>query len=161
HGTCHVAGRDLQRRDHRRAGVRLSRPGPAADRGGLCRRLQPGAGGDGGLDHRGGRGGVSDRHPLPADRPADAADMTFLTVLRDLLRYNLRFAAGAVVMLVIVGLAGLSFVSPYSPLDTYVVPLDMPPSWAYPFGTTSRGQDGFWLLTFAMRNTLLFGIAVA
>ena len=28
-------------------------------------------------------------------------------------------------------------------------------------GTTSRGQDLFWLLTFAIRNTLLFGIAVA
>ena len=37
----------------------------------------------------------------------------------------------------------------------------LPPSWAYPFGTTSRGQDTFWMLTFAMRNTLLFGFAVA
>ena len=33
--------------------------------------------------------------------------------------------------------------------------------WAYPFGTTSRGQDVFWQLTFAIRNTLLFGIVVA
>ncbi len=41
------------------------------------------------------------------------------------------------------------------------MPPDVPPSWAYPFGTTSRGQDVFWQLTFAMRNTLLFGIAVA
>ena len=58
-------------------------------------------------------------------------------------------------------MAALSAVSPYNPLDTYVVALDAPPSWAHPFGTTSRGQDTFWLLTFAMRNTLLFGIAVA
>ena len=28
-------------------------------------------------------------------------------------------------------------------------------------GTTSRGQDLFWLLTFAIRNTLAFGIVVA
>src|SRR5438874_10015625 len=28
-------------------------------------------------------------------------------------------------------------------------------------GTTSRGQDLFWLLSFAIRNTLLFGIVVA
>ena len=28
-------------------------------------------------------------------------------------------------------------------------------------GTTSRGQDLFWLLTFAIRNTLMFGIVVA
>ena len=58
-------------------------------------------------------------------------------------------------------MAALSAFSPYNPLDTYVVALDAPPSWAHPFGTTSRGQDAFWLLTFAMRNTLLFGIAVA
>src|SRR5262249_42132472 len=30
-----------------------------------------------------------------------------------------------------------------------------------PFGTTSRGQDVFWHLTFAVRNTLAFGIVVA
>ena len=58
-------------------------------------------------------------------------------------------------------MAALSAVSPYNPLDTYVVALDAPPSWAHPFGTTSRGQDTFWMLTFAMRNTLLFGLAVA
>ena len=37
----------------------------------------------------------------------------------------------------------------------------MPPSWAYPLGTNSRGQDVFWQLTVAIRNSLLFGIAVA
>jgi peptide/nickel transport system permease protein len=35
------------------------------------------------------------------------------------------------------------------------------PSWAYWFGTTSRGQDVFWQLTFALRNTLAFGFLVA
>ena len=55
----------------------------------------------------------------------------------------------------------LSFASPYPPLDVYVVPPDVAPSWAYPFGTTSRGQDVFWQLTVAIRNTLAFGIAVA
>jgi peptide/nickel transport system permease protein len=87
--------------------------------------------------------------------------MTFLAVLRDLMRYNAQFAFGALLTVVVAGMAALSAVSPYSPLDTYVVALDAPPSWAHPFGTTSRGQDTFWLLTFAMRNTLLFGIAVA
>jgi peptide/nickel transport system permease protein len=37
----------------------------------------------------------------------------------------------------------------------------LPPSFAHPFGTTSRGQDVFWQLTFAIRNTLTFGIVVA
>jgi peptide/nickel transport system permease protein len=84
-----------------------------------------------------------------------------LTVLRDLLRYNREFAAGAVLMAFVLIISSLSFFSPYSPLDIYVVPPDVPPSWAYPLGTTSRGQDTFWILTFAIRNTLLFGFTVA
>ncbi|TIT47854.1 MAG: ABC transporter permease, partial [Mesorhizobium sp.] len=31
----------------------------------------------------------------------------------------------------------------------------------YPFGTNSRGQDVFWQLTLAIRNSLLFGLSVA
>ena len=60
-----------------------------------------------------------------------------------------------------VGLAALSFFSPYPPSDVYVVPPDVPPSRAYWFGTTSRGQDVFWQAAVAIRNTLLFGFAVA
>ena len=56
-------------------------------------------------------------------------------------------------------MAALSAFSPYPPLDIYVVAPDVPPSWAHPFGTTSRGQDVFWQLTFALRNTLLFGLS--
>lgn len=82
-------------------------------------------------------------------------------IVRDLLRYNVEFAIGAFLISVIVAMAVLSAFSPYDPLDTYVVALDTPPSFAHPFGTTSRGQDTFWFLTFAMRNTLLFGFAVA
>jgi peptide/nickel transport system permease protein len=58
-------------------------------------------------------------------------------------------------------IAGFSFFSPYDPRDVYLAPPDVPPSWAYPLGTTSRGQDTFWQLTFAIRNTLAFGLAVA
>ena len=83
------------------------------------------------------------------------------TVLRDLLRHNREFAAG-VCLLAIVGLiAALSAVSPYSPLDSFVVPPDLPPAWPHVLGTTSRGQDVFWMLTYAIRNTLLFGFVVA
>jgi peptide/nickel transport system permease protein len=84
-----------------------------------------------------------------------------LKIVLDLLRYNREFALGALLTVIVVGMAVLSVFSPYNPLDTYVVPLDMPPSWSYWFGTTSRGQDTFWFLTFAMRNTLLFGFTVA
>ncbi len=84
----------------------------------------------------------------------------FKTV-RDLFRYNREFTIGAFLTAVVVGMAVLSFFSPYSPLDSYVVPPDVPPSPEYLFGTTSRGQDAFWMLTFGMRNTLLFGFSVA
>lgn len=84
-----------------------------------------------------------------------------LTILRDLIRYNLEFRIGLVLVSIVVVMAGLSFVSPYPPGEVYVVPPDVPPSAAHWLGTTSRGQDVFWQLTFAIRNTLSFGIMVA
>ncbi|MEO8136784.1 MAG: ABC transporter permease [Betaproteobacteria bacterium] len=84
-----------------------------------------------------------------------------LRTLRDLLRTNVEFAIGAALTGIVFIIAALSFVAPYPPMDVYVVPLDLPPGWPHVFGTTSRGQDVFWLLTFAIRNTLLFGISVA
>lgn len=82
-------------------------------------------------------------------------------ILRDLFRYNRAFAAGLVLLGIVVIFAMLSFVSPYPPNDSFVVPPDVPPSWPYLLGTTSRGQDVFWLLSFSIRNTLLFGLTVA
>src|SRR5881396_3338270 len=84
-----------------------------------------------------------------------------LLTLRDLIRFNVQFRCGLALTAIVLALALLSAVSPYPPLDVYVVPLDVPPSLAHPFGTTSRGQDVFWQLTVAIRNTLAFGIAVA
>lgn len=82
-------------------------------------------------------------------------------ILRDLLRYQPEFRIGATLTGFIVAFAALSFLSPYSTQDQFVVPPDAPPSWDYWFGTTSRGQDVFWQLTFAIRNTMSFGFAVA
>src|SRR3954468_4822087 len=81
--------------------------------------------------------------------------------IRDLLRFNRRFATGVVLLDGAAIFSRLSFFSPYPPNDSFVVPPDVPPSAAYWMGTTSRGQDLFWLLTFSIRNTLLFGIVVA
>ena len=83
------------------------------------------------------------------------------SILRDLLRYNLEFRLGLILVSCVVAMAALSFVSPYPPADVYVVPPDVPPGAAYWFGTTSRGQDVFWQLTTAIRNTLSFGLLVA
>jgi peptide/nickel transport system permease protein len=87
--------------------------------------------------------------------------MGFLATLRHLLRHNLEFAAGTILVLLVLIMAALSFVSPQPPLDVYVVPPDLPPSADYWLGTTSRGQDVFWQSTVAIRNTLAFGLVVA
>lgn len=84
-----------------------------------------------------------------------------LKTLKDLLRYNRSFAVGLALIGFILLIAGFSFFSPYDPRDVYLAPPDVPPSLTYPLGTTSRGQDMFWQLSFAIRNTLAFGLAVA
>jgi peptide/nickel transport system permease protein len=82
-------------------------------------------------------------------------------IIRDLFRYNVEFAAGAILLGILLAISVMSFFSPYPPDMTYIVPPDVPPSATYIMGTTSRGQDTFWQLTFAIRNTLLFGLSVA
>lgn len=84
-----------------------------------------------------------------------------LTIIRDLLKHNRGFAVGVSLLGIVLAVAAASFVSPYNPLDSFVVPPDMPPGWPHVLGTTSRGQDVFWMLSFAIRNTLAFGILVA
>ncbi len=83
------------------------------------------------------------------------------TVLHDLVRYNIEFAIGLGLMTAIVIFAGLSFVSPVDPTMVYLAIPDQPPSAENWFGTNSRGQDLFWQLTFAFRNSLVFGFTVA
>ena len=82
-------------------------------------------------------------------------------VVRDLIRYNREFTVGLLLVAFIVGFSCLSFFSPVDPGLQYVVPPDQPPSAEYWFGTNSRGQDLLWQATFAIRNTLAFGVLVA
>jgi peptide/nickel transport system permease protein len=84
-----------------------------------------------------------------------------LRVLRDLLRHNREFAVGVSLLALVTAIAATSLLSPYPAEDSYVVPPDIPPSWPHILVTTSRGQDVFWQLTFAIRNTLAFGFCVA
>jgi peptide/nickel transport system permease protein len=84
-----------------------------------------------------------------------------MVIVRDLFRYNASFRVGFVMVLIVVVVAALSFVSPYEPDKRRVVPKDRPPSREYILGTNSLGQDIFWRLTFAVRNSLLIaGLAV-
>lgn len=82
-------------------------------------------------------------------------------VVRDLIRYNKEFAIGALLVGIIVGFSLLSYFSPVDPTLVYMVPPERPPSTEYWFGTNSRGQELFWQATFAIRNTLAFGLLVA
>lgn len=82
-------------------------------------------------------------------------------IIKDLLRYNIEFALGCLLVGTITIFALASVFSPVDPTLIYAVPPDQPPSWAYWFGTNSRGQDMFWQLSFAFRNTLQFGLMVA
>ena len=79
-------------------------------------------------------------------------------IIRDLIRYNIEFAIGLAILLLLIGAVILSFFSPYPAADIYVVPPDMPPDAEFWLGTTSRGQDNFWQLVIALRNTLAFGL---
>src|SRR5512147_2337825 len=82
-------------------------------------------------------------------------------VIRDLLQYDGRFRIAFILLLAVVVMILLSFLSPYDPNKSFEVPMDMPPSLDHFFGTDSRGQDIFWWLTFAVRNSLIMGLITA
>ncbi|MDE2948467.1 MAG: ABC transporter permease [Chloroflexota bacterium] len=81
--------------------------------------------------------------------------------IRDLFRFSLSFRFGSIILTIVGILLLLSFFSPFESDDRRVVPRNKPPSQEFIMGTTGTGQDGFWLLTFAIRNTLMVsGVAV-
>ncbi|GAP06399.1 ABC-type dipeptide/oligopeptide/nickel transport systems, permease components [Anaerolinea thermolimosa] len=87
--------------------------------------------------------------------------MTILRIIRDLLKYDSRFRLAFIFLSTILIMMLLSLVSPYNPNKTFVVAMDTPPSLEHPFGTSSRGQDIFWWMTFAVRNSFLLGMVTA
>ena len=74
---------------------------------------------------------------------------------------NPRLAIGLFII-VVMGLG--SFVLPFfAPVDPSVQASylkNLPVSWEHPLGTNAIGQDIFWFLTFAIRNSLTLGILV-
>jgi peptide/nickel transport system permease protein len=85
---------------------------------------------------------------------APRSQRVVLSVVRDLFRYSAAFRVGALVLLLLLVLAALSAHAPYAADARRVVPQDRPPSPEYPLGTTTLGQDVFWLTTYAIRNSL-------
>ena len=84
-----------------------------------------------------------------------------IKVLRDLLRFDIRFRIAFAFLLFILLLVFLSFFSPYDVEKTFQVGMDLPPSLQYPFGTNSRGQDLLFWMAFAVRNSLYIGVVTA
>ena len=85
----------------------------------------------------------------------------FLRVVADLYRSDPRCRFAFTAISIVIMFALMSFVSPQDPGSSYYAPPNQPPSVAHPFGTNSRGQDMFWFLTFAVRNSLVFGVITA
>ena len=85
-----------------------------------------------------------------------------LTTIRDLLRFSPSFRFGSLILIVVAAFVIMSVFSPYEEDRLRrKVKRNQPPSADFVFGTTSQGQDVFWSLTFAIRNTLIIsGIAV-
>src|SRR5580704_1242389 len=79
-----------------------------------------------------------------------------------MVKFNGRLKAAGVLLLVfiIVGVIMPRF-APYDPRSWNTVPRNLQPSLAHLLGTTSLGQDTFWLLTFAIQNSLFVGVVVA
>ncbi len=82
-------------------------------------------------------------------------------VIRDLLKYDGRFRVACVFLGAVGLMILLSFVSAEDPNKTFVTAMDLPPSLEHIFGTSSRGQDIFWWMTFAVRNSILIAAVAA
>jgi peptide/nickel transport system permease protein len=80
-----------------------------------------------------------------------------MITVRDLFRFSPAFRYGAIILAIILVMVVLSFFSPYEPDVNRVVPRNKPPSTEFVLGTNANGQDVFWILTFAIRNSLIIG----
>jgi len=83
-----------------------------------------------------------------------------LRILKDLLR-DRRFKFGFIVLCILALLALLSFFSPYDPTLWNIAPRDLSPSLEHILGTNSKGQDVFWEMTFALRNSIIVSMFAA
>jgi len=79
----------------------------------------------------------------------------------NLIKNDVRFKIGFILMIIIIFFSLLSFFSPIDPFSTYYAPVNRPPSRDYIFGTNSKGQDLFWMTSYAFRNSMIFGLITA
>jgi peptide/nickel transport system permease protein len=82
-------------------------------------------------------------------------------VFRGLFRFDARFRAAFFMLLLILIMVVLSFFSPVDVTKTYQVPMNQPPSFKHIFGTNTRGQDLFWWMCEAVKNSLIISSVCA
>ena len=82
-------------------------------------------------------------------------------VFRDLVRYNLEFAIGLLLVTAVVIFACLSFFAPVDPSLIYVTIPDQPPSAQYWFGSDMLGRDVYSRVIYGSRVSLVVGLSVA
>lgn len=84
-----------------------------------------------------------------------------METIKGLFRFSPSFRYGAIILILVLVMVALSYVAPYESDARRVVPVNQPPSTEYWLGTTSQGQDVFWTMTYALRNSLaIAGLAV-
>lgn len=77
-------------------------------------------------------------------------------------KLNFRIKTGMFLLTIFVILGGiLPFFSPYDTRSWNEVPRNLPPSGEHLLGTNNLGQDTFWVLTTAIKNSLIVGLIVA
>lgn len=93
--------------------------------------------------------------------------MKLLNIIKDSVRKfrknaSFRLKAGLAITLFFLVLGFVVYLFPHAnPFSYNTYPKKLPPSWANPLGTTSMGQDVFWLLIEGIHNSLSIGLIVA
>ncbi|RLF05025.1 MAG: ABC transporter permease [Thermoprotei archaeon] len=90
----------------------------------------------------------------------DVKDLrTEVLLLKIFLKANKGFSVGLMILTIFIFFGFvLPVFSPYDPRNWGMVPPDKPPSLSHPLGTTTTGQDLFWLATYAIRNSMIIGV---
>ncbi|GBC70337.1 Putative peptide transport permease protein [Candidatus Calditenuaceae archaeon HR02] len=86
----------------------------------------------------------------------------FSNIFLEVFRASRSFRVGLVIFAVMIMLGvGVSSFSPFDPRRWYLVPPNRPPGLEFLLGTTTNGQDVFWLLTWSIKNSLIIGLITA
>jgi peptide/nickel transport system permease protein len=99
---------------------------------------------------------------VPIERPATLAASPASASYDKRLQLNLRLRLGLSILAVfVIGSFTLPFFTDVNPSQQGVYMKNLPISLDHILGTNSQGQDIFWFLVFAIRNSLALGVAVS